>query len=78
MNKKTLKTQIFRFGIVGGIAFLIDYGVLILCNELFGVSVLLSAAIEFTVSVVFNYFASVIFIFNVDAVKDAKKTLLFL
>ena len=73
MNKKSLRTQIFRFGIVGGLAFLIDYGVLILCKEIFRLSVLLSAAIGFTISVIFNYFASIIFVFNVDAEKDSKK-----
>ena len=73
MNKKDLKTQIFRFGIVGGLAFLIDYGILILCKELFNINVLLSAAIGFTVSVIFNYFASILFVFNVDENKDSKK-----
>lgn len=73
MNKKSLKTQIFRFGIVGGLAFLIDYAVLILCKEILGLSVLLSAAIGFTVSVIFNYFASIIFVFNVDTEKDSTK-----
>lgn len=73
MNKKKLKTQIIRFGVVGGLAFLIDYGILVLCKELFNLSVLLSAAIGFTVSVIFNYFASILFVFNVNEEKSAKK-----
>ncbi len=71
-NNKLFK-QIFRFGIVGGIAFLVDYTVLIICKELLGLSVLLSAAIAFTVSVIFNYILSVKWVLEVDKDKSAKK-----
>ena len=74
-KKKTQKTliQIFRFGIVGVIAFIIDYATLILCKEVFGLNVLLSAAIAFTVSVVINYILSVAWVFDVDKEKDKRK-----
>ena len=58
MDKKLLK-QIFRFVIIGGIAFLIDYAVLYCCKDILGIHYLISAAIAFTVSVIFNYIASV-------------------
>ena len=74
MNKKKLRTQLFRFGIVGFLAFLIDYGILISCKEVFGLNVLLSAAIGFSISLVFNYFASVMFVFNVNDEKNNKQT----
>lgn len=75
VSQKTenLLIQIFKFGIVGGIAFLIDYVVLFCCKEFIGLSVLLSAAIAFTVSVVYNYIASVKWVFDVNKEKSAKK-----
>ena len=47
-----------KFGIVGVIAFLIDYGLMVALTEFFGVPYLISNTISFTVSVVFNYVAS--------------------
>ena len=75
VSKKTenLLIQIFKFGIVGGIAFLIDYIVLFCCKAFIGLSVLLSAAIAFTVSVIYNYIASVKWVFDVNKEKSAKK-----
>ena len=70
---KNLMKQIIRFGIIGGIAFLIDYAVLYICKEWLGIHVLLSAGISFTVSVIFNYIASVKWVFDVDKEKDPKK-----
>ena len=70
---KNLMKQIIRFGIIGGIAFLIDYVILYMCKEWLGLHVLLSAGISFTVSVIFNYIASVKWVFDVDKEKDPKK-----
>ena len=70
---KNLMRQIIRFGIIGGIAFLIDYVVLYMCKEWLGLHVLLSAGISFTISVIFNYIASVKWVFDVDKEKDPKK-----
>ena len=46
-----------KFGVVGVIAFIIDYGLLALLTEVFGVNYLVSATISFTASVIFNYLA---------------------
>ena len=61
---KRLLEQIMKFGIVGALAFVIDYGLLIVLTELFGVPYLVSATISFTVSVVFNYLASMRYVFT--------------
>ena len=62
MNK--LLSQFARFGIVGVIASVIDYGLLAILTELFGCNYLVSATISFTVSVVFNYLASMRYVFT--------------
>lgn len=61
---KKLIAQFMKFGIVGVIAFVIDYGVMILLTEVFGVPYLISTTISFVVSVIFNYFASMRFVFK--------------
>ena len=72
MSKKLIN-QILKFGVVGGLAFLIDYAVLFVCKEFIGLDVLLSAGISFTVSVIFNYIASVKWVFDVNEDNDPKK-----
>lgn len=68
-----LLLQIFKFIMVGGLAFVIDYLTLIICKEVFNLNVLVSAAIAFTVSVVFNYILSIKWVFDVDKSKSEKK-----
>lgn len=59
-----LIAQFMKFGIVGVIAFLIDYGTMIFLTEVFGVPYLISTTISFVVSVIFNYLASMRFVFK--------------
>jgi len=61
---KKLLAQIVKFGIVGGTAFLIDYGLMIFLTEVFHVDYLISTTIAFSVAVVFNYFASMRYVFS--------------
>ena len=60
--------EIIRFCFVGGVSFLMDYGILFALTEFAGVYYLYSSAISFSVTVVFNYWLCVIYVF-----KDAKK-----
>lgn len=60
---KGLIAQFFKFGIVGGLCFLIDFGLYTLCN-LIGVPYLISGVIGFTVSVIVNYYLSMHFVFR--------------
>ena len=59
-----LIAQFMKFGVVGVIAFVIDYGLMVALTELAGVNYLISATISFTVSVVFNYLASMRYVFT--------------
>ena len=69
---KNLFSQLIKFGLVGGIAFLIDYGIMVFLTEVFKIPSLISAAISFTVSVIFNYISSVKWVFYVDKEKNSK------
>ena len=51
--------QIMKFGVVGGSAFVIDYGIMIFLTEVFHINYLISSGISFAVSVIFNYVMSV-------------------
>ena len=59
-----LVQQFMKFGVVGVIAFVIDYGLTVALTELAGVNYLISATISFTVSVVVNYLASMRYVFT--------------
>lgn len=56
--------QVLKFGVVGVLAFAIDYGLLMLLSQVFGVDPVLSAGVSFCVSLVFNYAASMRFVFT--------------
>ncbi len=60
---KKLIAQVLKFGIVGVLAFLVDYGVLYVLTEFAHVYYLLSAGISFAISVVVNYLCSMRFVF---------------
>ena len=59
---KKLIDQILKFGIVGVIAFFVDFGVYTACNFA-GVPYLLSGFLGFTISVVVNYLLSMKYVF---------------
>lgn len=60
---KQLGQQIFRFVIVGSIATLIDFITLYICYHLLGINYLIGTSLAFIVSTLFNYWASIRFIF---------------
>lgn len=67
---KQLYKQILRFLVVGGTAFLIDFGILWLLTEHLGIDYLLSNAISFTASVIYNYILSTAWVFNTKQTKS--------
>lgn len=71
MNK--LIKQILKFVVVGGTAFVIDYGVFAILT-LIDVHYLIAQIISFSVALVFNYIASIKWVF--DAKKQTKKEII--
>lgn len=68
--KKLIK-QVLKFGIVGGVAFLIDYGLFALLT-LSQMHYAIAQVISFSIALAFNYFASVkwVFVAKNQSIKD--------
>lgn len=75
---KNLINQIAKFGIVGIIATLIDYVLLFILTDVFNIYYMTSSIISFSVSLIFNYIASIKWVFNVKHKQTYKDGLLFL
>ena len=56
--------EIIRFCFVGGVSFLMDYFLLYALTEWAGIYYLYSSAISFSVTVIFNYWLCVIYVFK--------------
>lgn len=69
---KKLFQQIARFGVIGVLAFAIDYGFLYAFTEWLGIHYLISSVLSFNISVIFNYIASVLWVFDVK--QETSKT----
>ena len=63
-KKISLHQKIYRFILVGGLAFIIDFGILYILTDIFNLWYMISAMISFSVSTVFNYWASMRYIFS--------------
>ena len=78
VKQKTEKLliQIFKFGIVGVVATLIDFAFLYIFKEFCKFPIIVSNTLSFSISVVYNYLASVQWVFDVNEEKDPKKNFL--
>lgn len=61
---QSVKQQFVKFAGVGLVAFAIDFGLMVALTEVLKIDSLASATISFIVSVIFNYFASMHFVFE--------------
>lgn len=69
--------EIVRFCFVGGISFLMDYSLLFALTEFAGVYYLYSSAISFSVTVVFNYWLCVIYVFKGAKRQTTRQAIIF-
>lgn len=76
VSKKTenLFIQIFKFTIVGGIATVIDFLSIFIFKEFLHIPVIISNTLSFCIATIYNYIASIRWVFDVDENKDKKKT----
>lgn len=58
--------QITRFVLVGSLAFLIDFFILYSLTNFLGFYFLISSAIAFSISIIFNYLLSSFWVFNIN------------
>lgn len=75
-NKQKLMIKIVKFIIVGGIATIISGIVFFVCDHFFKMPVLISNTIAFIISVVYNFWASCKYVFDVD--KNKKRYAIFI
>ena len=74
---KKLIIQLIKFGIVGVVATVIDFGVLMLLKEILHIDVLVASGVSFSVSVTANYILSMIFVFEGSGESKIKEFLIF-
>ena len=61
---KKLFEQIFKFVIVGGLSFVLDFIIYYVLTKLFGVYYITAGFFSFTISLIFNYLMSMKFVFK--------------
>ncbi len=70
-------SQIIKFGIVGVIATVVDYGTLILLTDYLKVHVMIASTISFCASVIVNYLLSMAYVFKSQGQSKTKEFLVF-
>ncbi len=72
LQKKELLIQIFKFLIVGGTATIIDWIIYYLLYNYINLSPLIANILSFSISVVYNYYISIKWVFNVNNEKNKR------
>ncbi len=62
--------QFFRYCFVGGLAFIVDYGIMVLLVEAFALHAVLASAIAFILGLIVNYLLSTLWIFKKSRIKN--------
>lgn len=74
ISRKAMRlfSSFLRYAVAGGVGFLVDYGVLLLCHEVMGVHYLLSAVLGFLAGLVLVYVASNKWVFDQRKMENCK------
>ena len=64
MGLKDLAEQFLKFGVVGALATVVDYGILMLLSQVAGWDPLPASVVSYLVSLAFNYLASMRYVFE--------------
>ncbi len=82
MFKKLLKNpkllEIFRFGVNGGVCFLVDAAIMALMMDYTPAPDWLSIGVGFTVSVILNYILCLVWVFKGAGKQDLKSKIIFI
>ena len=70
--------ELFRFCIVGGISFLLEYALLFCLTEFAGLYYLYSSAVAFVISLTVNYWLCLKFVFKVKKKQTPKQATIFI
>ena len=65
-----LSIQVFRYGVVGGWAFLVDFSILYCLTEFGQIHYLVSAAMAFSIAIIVSYTLSVTWVFGQRSVSN--------
>ena len=76
-NNKLLM-QILKFGVVGGTAFIIDYGIFTILSQFLNIHYLIASIISFSISVIYNYILSIKWVFDVSKKQTTKEFIIFI
>lgn len=64
IKKSNLATQFMQYGVIGGIAFLADFGIMVGLTEWGRINYLISAMVSFLVGLIVTYSLCINFVFN--------------
>ena len=70
--------EIFRFGVNGGVCFVVDAAVMWVCMNIFNWSDWLSIGLGFTVSVILNYILCLVWVFKGATKQTLKSQIIFI
>lgn len=75
-KSKSVALELIRFAVVGGVSFVIDFGLLIVFQEFVfknvANGVLISTALSFTISLIIHYFLASLWVFRGHRVDNTK------
>lgn len=69
--------EIVRFGLAGGLSFILDFGILFILTDFCHINYLLSAFISFISSILLNYIICLIWVFKPQIPQTKKATFTF-